>query len=175
MASPTWSLSDDERHTLEQVLDTLLPPSGSFPLPSQTNLIDRFILERVPASDEAANLYPGLDAPRLTSLLHDLAGAADMTAALADLQREQPLTFRSLWSLAVYGYYSCPETIDAIQRDLAPDYHGAPLPLGYTGAMPPWDATDALQMPRNPRGSFVPTERVERADLSKLADERSRN
>jgi len=174
MASPTWSLSDDERHTLEAVLDALLPPSGSFPLPSQTNLIDRFILERVPASDEEANLYPGLDAPRLQALLHQLAGTADMTVALADLEREQPLTFRSLWSLAVYGYYSRPETIAAIQRDLAPAYHGAPLPHGYASAMPAWDAEDALQMPHSPRGSFLPTERVGRVDLSKLAGERRR-
>ncbi len=62
MANPDWSLSEDERRTLERVLDALLPPTGNFPLPSQTGMIDQFIMERVPAEDEDQTLYPGLDA-----------------------------------------------------------------------------------------------------------------
>lgn len=168
MVSPDWSLSDDERSVLEQVLDALLPPTGSFPLPSQTDLIDQFIMARVPAWDERQSLYPGLDAPRLKSLLAHLAHVQNVTDALAHLEREQPEMFQSIWRLAVYGYYSRAETIAAIQRDLAPAYHGAPLPLGYSGAMAPWDAGDPLQMPRSPRGSYIPTAGVKPVAVIKL-------
>jgi hypothetical protein len=160
MAEPGWSLSNDERATLEQALDALLPPAGSFPLPSQTSMIDAFILERVPESDPDERLYPALDAPALQRLLTALGSSDDMTAALADLEQAEPRVFTALWRLAVYGYYAQPETIAAIQRDLAPAYHGAPLPLGYAHAMAPWDANDPLQMPREPRGSFIPTDQV---------------
>lgn len=164
MADSVWSLSNDERATLERALDVLLPPAGSFPAPSQTGMIDAFILQRVPESDPEGRLYPALDAPALARLLAGLQGAGDMTAALADLERTEPLAFTALWRLAVYGYYAQPETIAAIQRDLAPAYHGAPLPLGYAHAMAPWDAQDPLQMPREPRGSYVQTDQVKRVD-----------
>jgi hypothetical protein len=164
MAEPGWSLSDASRATLERALDALLPPSGSFPLPSQTGMIDTFILQRVPENDPDGRLYPALDAPALQRLLAALDGSDDMTAALTDLEQTEPLAFTALWRLAVYGYYAQPETIAAIQRDLAPAYHGAPLPLGYAHAMAPWDANDPLQMPREPRGSFIPTDHVKPVD-----------
>jgi hypothetical protein len=170
MADSGWSLSDDERHTLERALDALLPPSGSFPRPSQTDMIDTFIMQRVPESDPEGRLYPSLDAEALCRLLAGLQGAEDMTAALADLERTQPLAFTALWRLAVYGYYAQPETIAAIQHDLAPAYHGAPLPLGYVHAMAPWDANDPLQMPREPRGSFIPTDQVKRVEAAWLRE-----
>jgi hypothetical protein len=173
MATPTWTLSASERRTLERVLDALLPPTGSFPLPSQTGLIDDFVMQRVPASDERQALYPGLDAPRLKSLLGHLSGAEDMTDALSRFEREQPELFQAIWRLAVYGYYSRPETIAAIQHDLTAAYHGAPLPRGYAGAMPRWDANDPLQMPRSPRGTFIPTNDVKRVNVDLLTGERS--
>ena len=174
MADFGWSLSDDERVTLGQVLDALLPPTGNFPLPSQTKLIDEFILKRVPTEDANGQLYPRIDASALIQLLGDLQGSDNMTAALTRLEQEHPASFKSLWRLAVYGYYSQPETIAAIQRDLAPAYHGAPLPLGYADAIGRWDESDPLQLPRNPRGTFIPTDRVKRVDapwLNKGKDE----
>ncbi len=175
MASPTWSFSAQERMTLERALDALLPPSGSFPAPSQTGLIDDFIMQRVPERDDSGQLYPGLDAARLKALLSRLHGSPDMTEALTRLQQDQPGAFQSLWSLAVYGYYSRSETISAIQRDLAPAYHGAPLPIGYVDAMQRWDVSDPLQMPRSPRGSYIRTEQVKRVDSSKLTGEGSQS
>ena len=164
MEDSGWSLSDDERVTLGQALDALLPPSGSFPWPSQTAMIDLFILKRVPAEDAEGRLYPALDAPALARILAQLREADDMTPALARLEQEQPAAFTSLWRLAVYGYYSQPETIEAIQHDLAPAYHGAPLPLGYAHAMARWDSDDPLQRPRHPRGAFIPTDQVKRVE-----------
>jgi len=96
LADSVWSLSNEERATLERALDALLPPAGSFPAPSQTGMIDAFILQRVPDSDPEGRLYPALDAPALARLLAGLQGAGDMTAALADLERREPLAFTAL-------------------------------------------------------------------------------
>ncbi|HYI15884.1 MAG TPA: hypothetical protein VEX37_10870, partial [Thermomicrobiales bacterium] len=139
-AGPAWDLTENERATLAAALDALLPPSASFPAPSATGLIDDFILRRVPATSAngACLPYPRVDSDGLRAILATLATLAgdlgEMTAALTAFEQEQPAEFTALWRLAVYGYYSRPETIAAIQRDLAPDYHGAPLPLGYAHA-----------------------------------------
>ncbi|HUG13592.1 MAG TPA: hypothetical protein VMM78_01125 [Thermomicrobiales bacterium] len=171
MSDTSWTLTDDERRTLGAALDALLPPDGTFPAPSQTGMIERFILRRVPAAGAEHVPYPWIDAAMLKATLAALAADAatrDMTASLEWLQIERPDEFTALWRLAVYGYYSEPNTIAAIQRDLAPGYHGAPLPLGYDHVIPPWDPADPLQLPRTPRGSYVPTDQVRRVDLSPL-------
>lgn len=177
MAEPqsAWNLTDDERATLAAALDALLPPSGSFPAPSTTGLIDDFIPRRVPATGTPNGIlpYPRVDSDGLRAILATLATLAgdlgEMSAALTAFETEQPAEFTALWRLAVYGYYSRPETIAAIQRDLAPAYHGAPLPLGYAHAIEPWDASDPLQMPVNPRGHYIRTEDIRRVDLSGIA------
>jgi hypothetical protein len=169
MSEPGWALSEDERGVLGAALDALLPPEGSFPPPSQTDMIDAFILRRIPAAGAGPLPYPGLNADGLRAILARLVVGDGMTAALEALEREQPDEFLALWRLAVYGYYSRPETIAAIQRDLAPAYHGAPLPLGYAHAIAPWDPADPFQRPQRPRGSYIPTEAVARVDLSGLS------
>lgn len=161
MDAPHWTLSADERHTLEAALDALLPAGGSFPAPSSTGIIDDFITRRLDPSGNLPVPYPGLTADDLKAILRRL-DAVDMTAALQQLETEFPVAFKGLWALAVYGYYSRPETIEAIQRDHAPAYHGAPLPLGYEHTIAPWNSDDPLQNPRQPRGSYIPTEAVRR-------------
>jgi hypothetical protein len=162
MPDAGWVLTDDERRVLGDALDALLPPEDSFPLPSETGLIEDFILRRVPERSEDVVPYPRITAAGLRAIVADLAARSDgdMTAALEALQQERPDDFAVLWRLAVFGYYSRPETIAAIQRDLTPGYHGAPLPLGYNHLITPWDPTDPLQFPQNPRGSYVPTDQV---------------
>jgi hypothetical protein len=172
---PAWTLTDDDRATLAAALDALLPPTGSFPPPSATGLIDDFIRRRVPASGSTGeNLpYPRIDSDGLRAMLASLATISSdldgMTAALTAFEQEQPAAFTALWRLAVYGYYSRPETIAAIQRDLTPHYHGAPLPLGYAHAIAAWDASDPLQFPTTPRGHYVATKDVRRVDLTGIA------
>lgn len=175
MTGARWTLTSDERSALADALDALLPPEGSFPLPSATGIIDDFILERVPV--EAADVipYPRLHAESLRAILPELAARsrdADMTTALEWLEAEQPETFLALWRLTVFGYYSRPETIAAIQRDLTPGYHGAPQPIGYNHLIAPWDPDDPLQLPQDPRGSYVETGDVRRVDLSRLSFDR---
>jgi hypothetical protein len=174
-----WSLSEEERATLAVALDALLPPEpeGTFPAPSETGMIDDFILARVPeAADERGwTPFPGITADGLRQTLAALAqlerDLETMTDALLAFEQAEPAAFRALWQLAVYGYYSRPETIAAISRDLSPAYHGAPLPLGYAHAIAPWDGNDPLQLPRKPRGAYLPTNLVQRVDLSQLPAE----
>ena len=92
----------------------------------------------------------------------------DMTAALQALEQNAPARFTALWRLAVFGYYSRPEVIAAIQHDLAPAYHGAPLPLGYAHAIEPWDASHPHNFPTTPRGHYLATDAVQRVDLSQI-------
>lgn len=171
MTVASWSLDPDERRVLAAALDALLPAEGSFPWPSTTGVIDDFIIPRVPHAGDGWLPYPGLDATSLKAILARLATSSDMTAALAQLEREDPALFVAFWRLAVYGYYSRREVIAAIQHDLAPAYHGAPQPLGYAHVIPPWDPADALQRPRHPRGSYRSTADVQRIDLTKLPPE----
>jgi hypothetical protein len=170
MPGDVWVLTDDERAVLGAALDALLPPEGSFPLPSETGLIDDFILRRVPAQEHGVVPYPRVTATGLRAILAALVArdAGDMTTALEVLHQERPDDFTVLWCLAVFGYYSRPETIAAIQRDLSPGYHGAPLPLGYNHLIDPWDPADPLQLPQHPRGSYVPTAEVRRVNLDDL-------
>ena len=162
MSTTHWSLTDDERRTLEAALDGLLPPAGSFPSPSSTGLIDDFIIPRLEPAGSLPVPYPGLTAEDLKAILRRLDGESDMSVSLEQLEAEYPVAFKGIWALAVYGYYSRPAVIGAIQKDHAPAYHGAPLPLGYDHAIEHWNPDDPLQNPRQPRGSFIPTEAVRR-------------
>ncbi|MGN6672597.1 MAG: hypothetical protein ACTHMA_04805 [Thermomicrobiales bacterium] len=168
MNQAAWSLTTAERAVLAAALDALIPPEGSFPRPSECGVIDEFILRRVPPPGNQPVPYPGLDADGLRALLARLAPeSAEMATSLARLEQEHPTEFLALWRLAAYGYYSRPATIAAIQRELAPPYHGAPLPLGYADLFAPWGAT---QLPQVRRGDYIPTEAVRRVDLSVLPE-----
>lgn len=160
-------LTVNERRTLEGALDALLPPDGSFPAPSETDMVDEFILKQIPSTGEPPP-YPGLDLDGLREIIAELAGHDDMTAALQELEQTSPTRFHALWALAVFGYYSRPTVTGSIQSDLAPGYHGAPLPLGYAHVIAPWDAADPRQMPSNPPGTYIATAEVQRVDLSRL-------
>lgn len=164
MAVAVQLLGPNERSTLERALDHLLPPDGSFPAPSECGVIDQFILPQLTNFAEVDAPYPGITLDDLRDLLHQFATNEAMDTALGELERSDPVRFQALWALAVYGYYSRPEVTAAIQRELAPAYHGAPLPLGYAHVIEPWKAEDPLQLPRNPIGSYIPTNQVRNVD-----------
>lgn len=168
MADGAWKMTAEERRTLERALDALLPPEGSFPAPSECGVIDGFILRRVGTEKVEAGRFPRVNVEDLKRILATLQVAEDMTAALEELEAEDLAGFLALWLLAVYGYYSRPEVIQAIQTDLGNAYHGAPLPHGYAHVLTPWDSTNPLEMPRQPAGSYIPTDKVERVDLRRL-------
>lgn len=174
MSQPLWTLSATERATLDAALDALLPPEGAYPAPSATGIVDDFILVRVPPADSGWTPYPWIDADGLRRLLAQLAGRADMTAALEELEALHPSDFLALWRLAVYGYYSRPETITAIQVEHNVAYHGAPLPIGYLDVLPAWNADDPLQLAPHPVGSFIATDEVRNWDINDLREELER-
>jgi hypothetical protein len=160
-------LTHSERTALLAVLDALLPPTGSFPPPSETNIIDEFILKHLPHSGEP-RAYPGIDVDDLRAILEYLSKQEEIVTALQRFEKEQPEHFQALWALAVFGYYSRQDVIAAIQGDLKNAYHGAPLPLGYAHVISPWDESDPLQMPVVPAGTYIATEDVRRVDLEQL-------
>jgi hypothetical protein len=168
MAERSWELTASERRTLERVLDALLPPEGSFPAPSTSDVIDGFIMRRVVAEGVGPVPYPGIDSAGLKGILAMLGEGPDVVESLQRFDAERPADFLALWQLVVYGYYSRPEVIHAIQTDLACEYHGAPLPLGYAHVLTSWDASHPLEMPRQPVGSYIETDQVRRVDLSGL-------
>lgn len=165
--SETIRLTDEQRRTLEIALDTLLPPEGSFPAASETDMIDAFILEQL-RPPGASSAYPGLDLDDMTAMLDELAEHDDTTAALTAMEQSDPVRFQALWALAVFGYYSRESVTAAIRANLASGYHGAPLPLGYAHVIAPWDAADPRQMPSNPPGRYIATDDVQQVDLSRL-------
>lgn len=168
MADGVWDLTAEERRTLEDALDALLPSEGSFPAPSECGVIDGFIRQRVASEEVEPGAFPSINAEDLKCILGTIQEAESMTEALRELESREPARFMALWQLAVYGYYSRPEVIQAIQTDLNNAYHGAPLPHGYAHVLTPWDATHPLEMPRNPAGSYLGTDQVRRVDLSRL-------
>src|SRR5690606_24112754 len=134
MGGTMWVLTTEERRTLEAALDALLPPAGSFPAPSATGMIEAFIIPRLQPAGALPVPYPGLTAEDLKAILLRLDGDGGIVTALELLEMEYPVAFKGFWALAVYGYYSRQDVIEAIQREHAPAYHGAPLPLGYEHA-----------------------------------------
>lgn len=168
MADGVWDLTAEERRTLEDALDTLLPSEGSFPAPSECGVIDGFIRQRVVSEEVDSGAFPSINAKNLKRILGTLQGAENMTEALRELESREPARFMALWQLAVYGYYSRPDVIQAIQTDLNNEYHGAPLPHGYAHVLTPWDATHPLEMPCNPVGSYIGTDQVRPVNLSWL-------
>ncbi len=58
-------LTHSERRALLAVLDALLPPSGSFPAPSETNIIDDFILKHCPIPENRVHI------PELMEMIYE--------------------------------------------------------------------------------------------------------
>jgi hypothetical protein len=79
------------------------------------------------------------------------------------LEAEEPALFEAVLTALYYAYYETPAVIAAI-RSLGTVYNDAPQPKGY--AMRPFDP--AVDLPRERRGHFVPTDAVARVDLSAL-------
>jgi hypothetical protein len=147
---------------LAALVDVLVPGDDAFPPASevgvQAKLADRLTLMR---GERAVH-----------SLVEALAAAGGMlarldrdgrTAVLARIERERPDDFLLVRNIVYLSYYESPAVHEAI-RAMGFTYHAAPLPVGYdVGRFDP--ATDT---PRHGRGSFVPTDEVQRVDLSKL-------
>jgi hypothetical protein len=89
----------------------------------------------------------------------------DDAAGIRLLEREEPALFFELRYATYFAYYQQLEVIEALQK-LGHDYHAAPQPLGYVLA--PFDPRPGRDLPSNPRGSYKPTEQIDRIDISSL-------
>ena len=70
--------------------------------------------------------------------------------------------------VAYLSYYENPDVIAGV-RALGHRYQESPQPKGYPMAR--FDPSDPQQAPSHRRGRFVPTDRVQRVDLSPLPDD----
>ncbi len=146
--------------------DALLPGDGDFPRASVTGI------QAVVAS-RLRERYGGVI---FENLAQDLAvegrGFVELSddervGALERLEAEKPEFFGYVLSAAYLAYYATPPVIEAIRLD-GHVYNDAPQPLGYE--LTPFSFTPGVDLPMVPRGSFKWTMKMERIDLSSLAD-----
>lgn len=148
--------SEDLTAAIAAFVDALLPGDGEFPSASAVGahgILANRLRETVgPGAVEALVLAftrrGGLDAPQ---------------AAVAKMEAEEPALFETVMTALYYAYYETPAVIAAI-RSLGIVYNDAPQPQGY--AMHPFHP--AVDLPKERRGHFVPTDAVARVDLSRL-------
>ncbi|WP_285588354.1 hypothetical protein [Actinomycetospora sp. NBRC 106378] len=93
---------------------------------------------------------------------------SERATAFEALEKAEDPFFEQIRALVYYGYYSRPEVVIAIRKNVpaGKDYHGPPLPYGYIQSLEPWDETTLAQA--NDNGSYLETDQVERVDLSKV-------
>ena len=165
--------SEQQAAVLNAVADTMIPPGGGFPPPSEVDIVD-FIGRYVTPSGYKNKHYPfatedefkaGVDRLGADFVTSDTSAR---TEAIAALEKSEDPLFEQLRSLLYYGYYSMPEVTQAIRREIPAgrDYHGPPLPYGYLNSTEPW--TDDLLADAGGGPGYVETDAVERVDLSKL-------
>lgn len=154
-----------------------------FPHPSRPGYYDQALLPATRAAVSALvcalipgdDVYPSAAAARVpqfieahaspdeVELLENLIGglgeldAAEAVGLLEEWETGRPDVFSWLRELAYHAYYGAPQVIAAmVERGYG--YHGAPQPLGYR-------ITEAMKVPSEKRGSFVPTSEVRRVLL----------
>lgn len=153
--------------------DTLIPPSPGWPAPSEVGIVT-FIGRYVTPSGYRNKHFPFAEEDAFKSGL-DRLGAAFVAAdqqeridVIAKLEKDEDPLFEQLRALVYYGYYSRPEVVIAIRKNLpaGKDYHGPPLPYGYLETLEPWDE-ETLAAAGGP-GTYTETDAVTRVDLSRL-------
>jgi hypothetical protein len=152
-------MTTDEEKVLLGITDALLPGGAGFPVASATGmigplarrlcLVDATLLKRL-----AAGFASGASLPL------DATGWRDAASRLEVLE---PKLFGEVRKYTYLTYYEQPPVIEAI-RTLGFQYNDAPLPVGYPNE--PFD--QARDAPCHARGRWIPTDVVQRLDLSRL-------
>ncbi|MDF2977404.1 MAG: hypothetical protein K0S40_2132 [Actinomycetospora sp.] len=154
--------------------DTIIPPHPDWPSASEVGIVafvGRYVTptgyrnKHFPFAEEDA-FKAGLDALGPAFVAGDLEERID---AIARLEKNEDRLFEQLRALVYYGYYSRPEVVLAIRRNVpaGKDYHGPPLPYGYLETLEPWDE-ETLAHAGGP-GTYLETDAVTRVDLSQLS------
>jgi D-ribose pyranose/furanose isomerase RbsD len=107
-------LSQEERATLNAVIDLIIPSDDYFPPPSSLPLIDELLRHLVP--DVANHISLILNEGRLRHALHEINIAADgnfcklsperQKQILSSFEQHDPVCFQTLTTLVNHSYYS---------------------------------------------------------------------
>jgi hypothetical protein len=165
---PPAALSAPQADVLNAIADELIPGGEGFPPPSGVNVVG-FIVRYVAPSGQEAKWYPFLTEAEFARRLDELgsafvsASSAERVQVLIGLERDDAEFFGRLRDMVYYAYYSRPEVVAAINRNLEAgrDYRNSPQPYGYTDVMDDWD-DDLLS---RVKGTYTRTEDVVRLPL----------
>lgn len=168
---PGVEFDEKQVAVLNAVADTMIPPGGGFPAPSEVEIVN-FCARYVTPSDHECKYFPLAAEETFKQRVNGLgqefvdASTSERTAtikALEDGDEDEQEFFTALRALVYYGYYSSPVVTEAIRQNLpaAHDYHGPPQPYGYVGKVEPWPegAFD------NPNGGYIATEDIVLIDI----------
>lgn len=148
--------SEELTRAIAAFVDVLLPGDGGFPSASAVGA------HGILANRLRETVGPGA-VEALALAFTSRGGLVAPQAAAAAMEAEEPALFDTVLMTLYYAYYETPAVIAAI-RALGIVYNDAPQPHGY--AMRPFDP--AVDLPKDRRGHFVPTDAVARVDLSRL-------
>lgn len=148
---------------LNAAADEIIPPGKGFPAPSEVDVVE-FIGRYVTPKSEDPIHYPFAGEEEFKAAVDRLgegfvsANSAQRVEVLESIEEEDETFFSQLRNLIYFGYYSRPEVIRAINKNLEAgrDYHGPPQPYGYAHLIEEWGDT---RFPRE-RGEYVRTEDV---------------
>lgn len=168
------AFTDQQTAVLNAVADTMVPPGGGFPAPSEVDVVG-FVGRYVTPSGERAVHYPFAAEDTFKAAVDALGQAfvdadeAGRTAAITALETADETFFSQLRSLVYYGYYASTEVTLAIRKNIPAgrDYHGPPQPYGYLDCIEPWD--EEIYSARGGGSGFVETDAVTRVDLSNVS------
>ena len=163
--------SEQQTAILNAAADEIIPPGEGFPAPSEVNVVD-FIGRYVTPSGEKAIHYPFAEEDDFKAAVDKLgeefvsADSAKRVETLKRIETEDETFFTQLRNMVFYGYYSMPAVTQAIQKNVPAgrDYHGPPQPYGYIRTIERWDES----LFEHGRGRYIPTEDVQRIDLSNI-------
>lgn len=160
---PPIQLTEVQVAVLNAAADELVPAGDGFPAPSEVDVIS-FIVRYVAPSDQEPKWFPFLGEDDFKTHLDRLgqefvaSTSGTKVLALQRLERDGVDFFSHLRDVVYYAYYSRPEVIRAINRNLEAgrDYRSSPQPYGYTDVMDDWDENLLSRV----HGSYTCTEDV---------------
>ncbi|MBW0100898.1 gluconate 2-dehydrogenase subunit 3 family protein [Pseudonocardia sp. KRD291] len=162
---PGVRLTEAQAAVLNAVADELIPGGDGFPAPSEIDVIS-FIARYVAPAGTPARWFPFLGENDLRARLDALGdgfvngGSLARVRVMEGLERDESEFFVRVRDLVYHAYYSRPEVVRAMNRNLPAgrDYRPTPQPYGYSDVMDDWDD----ELLSRVRGTYTRTEDVRR-------------
>lgn len=165
---PGARLTEAQAAVLNAAADELIPGGDGFPAPSEVDVIS-FIARYVAPAGTPPRWFPFLGEDDLRVRLDALGdgfitgGSVQRVRVLEGLERDETEFFSRLRDVVYHAYYSRPEVVRAMNRNLPAgrDYRPAPQPYGYSDVMDDWDD----ELLGRVRGTYTRTEDVRRVAI----------